>query len=37
MKATKSTNKVTKVSFGKRKTGKAKKRVNKHLKTKRVR
>jgi hypothetical protein len=37
MKASKQTSKSTKVSFGKRRIGKAKKRVNKHLKTKRVR
>lgn len=36
-KAAKSTAKVVKVSFGKRRKGKAKKRVNKHLRTKRIR
>jgi len=36
-KTTKQAAKVAKVSFGKRRKGKAQKRVNKHLKTKRIR
>jgi hypothetical protein len=35
-KGTKTSAKVEKVTFGKRRNGKAKKRVNKHLKTKRT-
>lgn len=33
----KATTKTVKVTFGKRRKGRAKKRVNKHLKTKRIR
>lgn len=33
----KATTKTVKVTFGKRRTGKARKRANKHLKTKRIR